>query len=72
MEPLKSFVPSIKISEIAKLKEKSYVTTSMGYQQSGDKSLYFFELDNKNQLINLNQVKVFERVRDLIFYNNTI
>ena len=31
MEPLKSFVPSIKISEIAKLKEKSYVTTSMGY-----------------------------------------
>ena len=44
----------------------------MGYNRPGDKSLYFFELDNENQLINLNQVKVFERVRDLIFHNNTI
>ena len=72
IEPLKSFVPSVGISQITKIKEKSYISASMGYNRPGDKSLYFFELDNKNKLINLNQVKLFERIRDLIFYENKI
>ena len=72
IEPLKSFVPSVGISQITKIKEKSYIASSMGYNRPGDKSLYFFELDNENKLINLNQIKLFERIRDLIVYENKI
>ena len=31
------------------------------------KSLYFFEMNKKNQIINLQQVKINERIRDLIY-----
>ena len=37
-----------------------------------DKSLYFFELNEQKQIINLNRVEVFERVRDLRFDNNQL
>ena len=37
-----------------------------------DQSLYFFELNEQKQIINLNRVKVFERVRDLRFNNNQL
>ena len=67
IEPLKSFVPSIAISEIVKIEQNKYVVSS-----TKDKSLYFFELNEKRQIINLNRVEVFERVRDLRFYNNQL
>ena len=67
IEPLKSFVPSIGISEIAKIKENKYVTGSMK-----DKSLYFFELNEKNKIINMNRINVKERIRDLKFYNGKL
>ena len=67
IEPLKYFVPSIGISEIVKIGEKKYVVSSMK-----DKSLFFFELNEKNKLINLKRVQVFERVRDLIFKNQKL
>ena len=67
IEPLKSFVPSIGISEITKIGNNRYVLGSMGREREGDKSLYFFELNSKKKLINLEKVKVFDRVRDLIF-----
>ena len=62
IEPLKSFVPSIGISEITKIGLNKYVISSMK-----DKSLYFFELNKQKQMINLNRLEVFERVRDLKF-----
>ena len=37
-----------------------------------DNSLYFFELNKQKQIINLNRVQVFERVRDLGFNNNQL
>ena len=37
-----------------------------------DKSLYFFEINKQKQIINLNRVEVFERVRDLRFNNNQL
>jgi glucose/arabinose dehydrogenase len=46
IEPLKSFVPSIGISEIVKVGQNRYVVSSMI-----NKSLYFFELINKNKLL---------------------
>ena len=67
IEPLKSFVPSIGISEIVKVGQNRYVVSSMR-----DMSLYFFELNKQKQIINLNRVEVFERVRDLRFNNNQL
>ena len=66
IEPLKSFVPSIGISEVSKIDENQYVVSSLK-----DQSLYFFEL-NDNKIESLERVKVFERVRDLKFHNNKI
>jgi glucose/arabinose dehydrogenase len=67
IEPLKSFVPSIGISEIVKIGYNKYVVSSMK-----DKSLYFFELNKAQKVINLDRVEVFERVRDLRFNNNQL
>ena len=66
-EPLKSFVPSIGISEIVKIGPNKYVFGSMK-----DKSIYFFELSDQKKLNNLVRVEVFERIRDLKFKNNQI
>ena len=67
IEPLTYFTPSIGISEIVKIGKNKYVASSLKY-----KSLYFFELDNKKNIINLNKTEVFERVRDLKFYNDKL
>ena len=67
IEPLKSFVPSIGISEIVKIDKDKYVVSSLK-----DKSLYFFELNKQKQIINLDRVEVFERIRDLSFNNNQL
>jgi hypothetical protein len=67
IEPLKSFVPSIGISEIVKIGQNKYVVSSMR-----DNSLYFFELNKQKQIINLIRVEVFERVRDLRFNDNQL
>ncbi len=66
-EPLKSFVPSIGISEIVKIGPNKYVLSSMK-----DKAIYFFELSDQKELINLVRVEVFERIRDLKFKNNQL
>ena len=67
IEPLKSFVPSIGISEIVKIGSNKYVLSSLR-----DKSLYFFELNNKKEIFNLERVEVFERIRDLKFKDNKL
>ena len=66
IEPLKSFVPSIGISEIVKIEKNIYVASSLKYQ-----SLYFFELKNK-KINNLEQVELGERIRDLVFKNDVL
>ena len=66
IEPLKSFVPSIGISEILQIGENNYVVSSLK-----DQSLYFFELRN-NKILNLKRVIIGERIRDLIFKNNKL
>ena len=66
IEPLKSFVPSIGISEITKIGKNKYVASSMK-----DASLYFFELNN-NKISNLNKVGLYERIRDVNFNNNKL
>lgn len=66
IEPLISFVPSIGISEITKIENNKYVVSSLN-----DKSLYFFELKNK-QILSMNRVEVFERIRDLKYKKNKL
>ncbi|MBO6979377.1 MAG: PQQ-dependent sugar dehydrogenase [Prochlorococcus marinus XMU1428] len=67
VEPLKSFVPSIAISEIVKIGNNSYVLSSLK-----DKSLYFFKLNKENEIIKLKRVFVGERIRDLKFKNKQL
>jgi len=67
IEPLKSFVPSIGISEIVKIDEKKYAIGSLS-----KRALYFLELDNENKIADLEEIEIFERIRDLKFYNNKI
>ena len=67
IEPLKAFVPSIGISEVVKVDVNKYVVCSLA-----DESLYFFKLNEQKQIINLERVEVYERVRDLRFYNNQL
>ena len=58
-------MPSIGISEIVKIDKKNYVVSSLK-----DKSLYFFKLNKKNEIVNWNKVYTHERIRDLILKNN--
>ena len=37
-----------------------------------DKSLYFFELNKQKQIINMERVTVYERIRDLRFKENKL
>ena len=67
IEPLYSFTPSIGISEIVKVEKNRYVVSS-----TKDKSLYFFELNEQKQIIYLDRIEVFERVRDLRFNENQL
>tara|TARA_B100000886_G_scaffold339765_1_gene306240 strand:+ start:2324 stop:3754 length:1431 start_codon:yes stop_codon:yes gene_type:complete len=66
-EPIKSFVPSIGITNIVKIGQNKYVFSSLK-----DKSLYFFELNKKREIIELERIEVFERIRDLRFYKNQL
>lgn len=76
VEPLRSFVPSIAPSEIVKIGKNKYVVGTMGKdgasENKGHKSLIFFELTNQKKIINLEIVKVHERVRDLKFHDGKL
>ena len=67
IEPLKSFVPSIGISEIVKIGKNKYIASSLQ-----NLTIHFFELNEKKQIFNLEPITVGERVRDLKFSNNKL
>lgn len=67
IEPIKSFVPSIGISEITKIDKNSYVVSSLK-----DGSLYFFVLNENQEISKLKRIEVFERIRDIIFDDNIL
>ncbi len=68
IEPIKYFVPSIGISQIVGLDKKNhYVVASLK-----DSSLYFFELKNNKEIINMKRIEIGERIRDMIKYNNEL
>jgi len=65
IEPLYSFVPSIGISDIVKIKN-FIIIGSMN-----NKSIYVFKL-NKNKLNLIKQLYIGERIRDFSFYDNNL
>ena len=68
IEPIKYFVPSIGISQILGLDKKNhYVVASLK-----DSSLYFFELKDNKEIINMKRIEIGERIRDMIKYNNEL
>ena len=68
IEPIKYFVPSIGISQIVGLDKKNhYVVASLK-----DSSLYFFELKDNKEIINMKRIEIGERIRDMIKYNNEL
>ena len=67
IEPLKTFVPGIGISEIVNIGDNKYALSSLK-----DKSIYFFELSDKKKIINLERIEISERIRDLKFNNNKL
>ena len=67
IEPIKSFEPSIGISEITKIDKNSYVVSSLK-----DGSLYFFVLNENQEISKLKRIEVFERIRDIIFDDNNL
>tara|TARA_B100001057_G_C22763856_1_gene916938 strand:- start:84 stop:1463 length:1380 start_codon:yes stop_codon:yes gene_type:complete len=74
IEPLKYFTPSIGISEIVKIPEinetalkEFYLVGSMGrWGYDGQKSIYYFKIEN-NRISKLNHTILGERIRDLLF-----
>ena len=67
VEPIKSFDSSIGISEIVKIGENKYVVASLI-----DSSLNFFQLNKENKIEELTRVEVFQRVRDMIYLEDTL
>ena len=68
VEPIKYFKKSVAISEITCLQDsKNCVASSLK-----DKSLYFFSLDENNNIQNFKRIEIGERIRDIIFDNNKL
>jgi hypothetical protein len=67
IEPIYYFTPSIGISEIVGFGNSEYMSSSLG-----GKKLFFFKLDEKNEIKNYYIENIGERVRDVIFKNDKL
>ena len=67
IEPLKSFQPSIGISEITKISKNTYIVSSLK-----DRSLYFFGIDEDKKITSMERISLGERIRDLNFKDNKL
>ena len=65
IEPLDYFVPSIGISDIVSYKDKLFVASMGSSADQGDLSLYVYDLDKNNNIINKNKIFFDQRIRDL-------
>lgn len=66
IEPLKSYTPSIGMSEIVQVNDNTYLFATMK-----DRSIYFFNLNDKNQIENKPlRINIGERIRDIAVLGN--
>ena len=68
-EPIKVYTPSIGISQIVAIDEAKKVYCHVSLI---DNSIYFFELDKNNQLINNLRLNINERIRDIIKFDQKL
>ncbi len=66
IEPIKHFTPSVGPSEIIKIKKKTYILSTMK-----DKSIFIFNLNDKNEIRSIERIPIGERIRDMFFNNET-
>ena len=69
IEPVKYYTPSIGISEIIGIEPKKRI---YAHASLVDQSLYLFKLDEENKIVKNIRIKIGERIRDMIKYNNKI
>lgn len=81
IEPILNFTPSIGISQIIKTpkdffneqKDNRYLVTSLGWNDQiaeGDNSIHIIGLNDTNNIIYKDRLKIFERIRDIIYVKN--
>jgi len=63
IEPLKYFTPSIGISEILKVGDNKFFGTAL------NGTMYKFDIQNKNEIVNFSSVKIPQRIRDATLKN---
>ena len=78
VEPALNFTPSIGISQIIKVpedffkksKDNRYFVTALGWDyqiDEGDNSIHIIDLDENQKIIGKDRLKVFQRIRDIIY-----
>ena len=66
IEPLKYYTPSVGMSEIVKIKDNSYLFSTMK-----DRSIYFFDLSESNEIKSEPiRIHIGERIRDIAVRDN--
>lgn len=82
VEPTLNFTPSIGISQIIKVpedffseqrKKNRYFVTSLGWDyqiDEGDNTIHIIDLDDNQKIIGKDKLKVFQRMRDIIYVEN--
>ena len=81
IEPTLNFTPSIGISQVIKApkdffnkqKDNRYLVTSLGWGQEiadGKNSIHIIELNDTNNIVYKDRLKIFERIRDIIYIKN--
>ena len=65
IEPIKHL--HVGISEVTKISNETYIASSLSAH-----SLLFFKINKDNSLKVIDNVNVYERVRDIKFYNNQL
>ncbi len=68
-EPVKVYIPSIGISQIVSIDESKKIYCHVSLI---DNSIYFFELDKNNQIINNLRLNINERIRDIIKFDQKL
>ena len=67
IEPLKWFTPALGISEIIQIDVNKYLFAGMRAQ-----AIFTFVLNENNELVDLQEIKIGQRVRDVAFNDDTI
>ena len=74
IEPIIYFTEKKKIApnQIFSFKNNKSKYSRYGFTTLANKSIYTFELNEKNEAMNLKKIQIGERIRDIVFFQNKI